>query len=485
MNPLLLLSIVLFPALPMMSQDQVKPAPENLLVRAEPETEQPPARDTLRRIGTELLQGTRPNARAKAIATGWLDSLPAVPPLLSARLAEFDDLSTWKAYLNARIEAEALAGRFTAPLVTEAASTVPADWPHACELRIAIEGLLELPASQFEGCPDLDPLFRLGPNHPPVIDRLADVMDCRALAGIFDRADSLTRPTIAAAILHSGRCLDLRVRILDTTSPSLDFETALLIELADRSSADAILALLDRRPEVLSRVGIRAAAAEGLARAGRLDATMELLLSEEGLNSLPTKTSDGIRVNMAVAAATAGDRARADAIATNIKRGDAQILARIVLDDPSRNTRNDPATTLEGLNSLRLVRPMQWAAFLNAQPQMRAGVVRVMADLVRSGRTGILLMLLTPNDMAPNTGGDLWFENRIGLLSDGFAMANAPADAWIPLVKAVARLQSTAAQAEALTGIGRGLERAHPDEPLPPAVRQALDQALLDITLGG
>ena len=132
MNPLLLLSIVLFPALPMMSQDQVKPAPENLLVRAEPETEQPPARDTLRRIGTELLQGTRPNARAKAIATGWLDSLPAMPPLLSARLAEFDDLSTWKAYLNARIEAEALAGRFTAPLVTEAASTVPADWPHAC-----------------------------------------------------------------------------------------------------------------------------------------------------------------------------------------------------------------------------------------------------------------------------------------------------------------------------------------------------------------
>ena len=64
-------------------------------------------------------------------------------------------------------------------------------------------------------------------------------------------------------------------------------------------------------------------------------------------------------------------------------------------------------------------------------------------------------------------------------------MAKAPADAWIPLVEAVARLRSAAAQAEALTGIGRGLEIAHPDEPLPLSVRQALDQTLIEITLKG
>ncbi|MDE0889337.1 MAG: hypothetical protein OSA40_07755 [Phycisphaerales bacterium] len=485
MNPLILLPFVLLPALASTPQDQVKSPPGNVLTRATTEIDQPPARDTLRRIGTELLEGTRPNAQSRAIATGWLDSLSIAPPPLSERLAEFDDLPTWKAYLNARFEAESLTGRFLSPIVAEAASTVPANWDRACELKIAIEGVLKLPASQVEGCLDLDPLFRLGPTHAPIIDRLAEVIDCRGLAKIFDGADAVTRPTIAAAILHSGRCPDLRTRILDTTSQNLDFETALLIELTDRSSGDALLALLARRPEVLGRVGIRAAAAQGLARSGRLDETMELLMGEEGLNSLPANSSAGIRVNMVVAAVESGDRASAIAVAKKINRGDMQILVRLVLDDDRGGPNGDPAKTMEGLNSLRLVRPMQWKEFLLHQPQLRTSVVRVLADLVKSQRSALAMMLLTPNDMAPNTGGDLWFEDRIGLLSDALAMAKAPADTWIPLIEAVARLRTPAAQAEALTGIGRGLDLAYPGEPLPPSVRRALDQTLIKITLKG
>jgi hypothetical protein len=485
MNPLSLLLLVLLPALASMPQDQVKSPPGDLRAKPTMATDQPPARDTLRRVGTELLSSTRGNARSRAIALGWLDSLPDRSPSLSDRLAEFNEIAIWKAYLNARFEAEFLTARFVGPLVTEAASTVPANWDHACELKISIEGVLDLPPSQAEGCRDLDPLFRLGPAHPPVIDRLADVMDCRSLAEIFDSADAITRPTIAAAILHSGRCPDLQTRILDTTSPNLDFETALVIELADRSSGDAMLALLARRPEVIGQVGIRVAAAVGLARSGRLDETMELLMGEEGLESLPTAARGHVRVSMLVAAMEADNRARADLIATKLNRGDTRILARIVLDDPARSSNDDPTKTMEGLNSLRFVRPMQWKEFLTTNPGLRAGVVRTLADLVRSGRTSLTMMLLTPSDMAPNTGGDLWFEDRIGLLSDALAMAKAPADAWIPLVEAVARLRSAAAQAEALTGIGRGLEIAHPDEPLPLSVRQALDQTLIEITLKG
>ena len=477
--------LLLLPALASMPQDLGTSPTEDLLLRGTTASDQPPARDTLRRIGAELLKGSRPNRRSNAMAMGWLDSLTDTPTPLSDRLAEFDDLAIWKAYLDARFEAESLTARFVGPLAAEAASTVPEDWDHGCELRIAIEGILELPASQIDGCPELDPLFRLGPTHPPVIDRLADVLDCRDLAEIFDGSDSITRPTIAAAILHGGRCPDLRTRILDTTSPSLDFETALLIELAERASADAMLALIARRPEVLGRVGIRAAAAEGLARSGRLDETMQLLMGEEGLDSLPASSSGGIRVSMAVAAMEAGDRARSAAVMKKLNRGDTQILARMILDDPVRTSRTDPASTLEGLTSMRLVRPMQCKEFLIRNPQARTSMIRVLADLVRSGRTGIALMLLNPNDMAPNTGGDSWFEDRIGLLSDAFAMAKAPADDWVPLVEAVARLRSAAAQAEALTGIGRGLDLAYPNQPLTPSLRRALDQALIEITLKG
>ena len=476
---------LVLPALASMPQDGDTPPTGDFVLRTATATDQPPARDTLRRIGTELLKGSRPSRRTDAISMGWLDSLADTPPPLSDRLTEFDDLATWKAYLNARFEAESLTARFVGPLAAEAASTVPADWAHGCELTIAIEGVLELPVSQTDGCPDLDPLFRLGPTHPPVIDRLADVLDCRTLAGIFDDSDSITRPTVAAAILHSGRCPDLRIRILDTASSNLDFETALLIELAERASADAMLALISRRPEVLGRVGIRAAAAEGLARSGRLDETMQLLMGEEGLDSLPASSSGRIRVSMVVAATKAGDRARSEIVMKKLNRGDTQILARMILDDPARTSRTDPASTLEGLTSMRLVRPMQWKEFLIRHPEARTSMVRVLADLVRSGRAGLALMLLKPNDMASNTGGDSWFEDRIGLLSDAFAMAKAPADDWAPLVEAVARLRSTAAQAEALTGIGRGLDLAHPNEPLTPSVRRALDQALIQITLKG
>jgi hypothetical protein len=165
MNPLSLLLLVLLPALASMPQDQVKSPPGDLRAKPTMATDQPPARDTLRRVGTELLSSTRGNAQSRAIALGWLDSLPDRSPSLSDRLAEFNEIAIWKAYLNARFEAEFLTARFVGPLVTEAASTVPANWDHACELKISIEGVLDLPPSQAEGCRDLDPLFRLGPAH--------------------------------------------------------------------------------------------------------------------------------------------------------------------------------------------------------------------------------------------------------------------------------------------------------------------------------
>ena len=457
------------------------------------ETSRPPAIEVLARTGRDLLQTSTASPRMRAAATGWLDSIRPGPGF-AARFESLKSRERIADYLDARFEAEMLRGGMLEPRVLEAMEAIPAGLAGRGELQWSLAGLLLRPASDLPAGRTLDCTFRLGPTHAPIIDLIATVEDCRDLGAIFDAADLADRPIIGAAVLATGRCPDVDARILDfgTPEPPADadaaaqaYRTALLVELADRSAGGALLTLIERHPMVLVRTGIRAAAAAGLARAGRIDDVMELVGGTEQLDRFPAASSGEIRAFMAHAAFLNGDRGRARRISERIGRGDSKLLAELVLADPAIADPLDPAPPLAEARNLRIVRPLQWAAMVEREPAIRERIVRILAAVIEDGRTAVALGLLAPNGLTTRVGGDGWYEDRIGMLSDAMALAKRPMDDWTPLLEATTRLKSPASQVEALVAIARGLERAHPAEAMTPGLRAALDRTLLDITIGG
>ncbi|MAH65348.1 MAG: hypothetical protein CMJ27_03005 [Phycisphaerae bacterium] len=453
----------------------------------------PAAIEVLTRTGGDLLQSSTASPRMRAAATGWLDSIRPNPGF-ATRFESLKSRERIADYLDARFEAELLRGGMLEPRVLEAMEAIPAELGGRGELQWSLAGLLLRPASDLPSGRSLDCTFRLGPTHAPIIDLIATVEDCRDLGAIFDAADLADRPMIGAAVLATGRCPDVDARILDygTPAPPEDssaateaYRTALLVELADRNAGAAILTMIERHPRVLARTGIRAAAAAGLARAGRIDDVLELIGGSEMLDRFPAASSGAIRAAMAHAAFLNGDRDRARRISERISRGDSRLLAELVLADPALADPLDPAPPLADARNLRIVRPMQWAAMIEDDPSIRMRIIRILAALLEDGRTPLALELLAPNGLTTRVGGDGWYQDRIGMLSDAMALANRPMNDWIPLLKAMTRLKSPASQIEALAGIARGLERSHPGDPMTPELRAALDRSLLDITIGG
>lgn len=468
-------------------------APPPVTLTTAPEATRPPAIEVLARTGRELLATSTASPRMRAAATGWLDSIRTAPGFAT----RFESLQSRKpiaAYLDARFEAERLRGGMLEPRVLEAMQAIPPELVGRDELRWSLAGLLLEPPADLPAARGLDCDFRLGPTHPPIIDLIANVEDCRDLGAIFDAADLADRPMIGAAVLASGRCPDVDARILDfgTPDPPTDpapatdaYRTALLVELADRNAADALLVLIERHPIVLARTGIRAAAAAGLARAGRIDDTLDLVGGPELLDRFPAASSGEIRAAMAHAALLSGDRDRARRISERIGRGDSRLMAALVLADPAVADPLDPTPPLAEARNLRIVRPMQWAAMVERDPTIRERIVRILAAMFEDGRGPLALEILAPNGLTTRRGGDGWYEDRIGMLSDAMAMADRPMDDWTALFDATTRLKSPASQIEALVSIARGIERAHPGDAMTPALRKALDRTLLDITIGG
>ena len=466
--------------------------PDPVTLTTAPATSRPSGIEVLGKTGRDLIRTSTASPRMRAAAMGWLDSIEAGPgfPSRFERLASTDRIA---AYLDARFEGELLRGGMIEPLVLEAMQAVPPRLERGDELRWALAGLLDRPPPDPTPVSRLDCTFRLGPARPAIIDLIATSTRCPDLAAIFDAASPADRPMIGAAVLATGRCPDLEERILDfgnpeppaTSAAAEAYRTALLVELADRDADEPILTLIDRHPTVLTRTGIRAVAATGLARAGRIDEVLELLGGSEQLDRFPAASSGEIRAAMAHSAFLAGDRDRARWIGARIGRGDSRMLAGLVLDDPALADPLDPAPPLESLRNLRIVRPMQWVAMIERDPMIRERAVRILAALLAEDRTPLALGLLAPNGFTTRTGGDGWYEDRIGMLSDAMALAKRPMDDWAPLLEAVTRLKSPASQVEALVAIARGVERAHPGEPLTTGLRDTLDRALIEITIGG
>lgn len=453
----------------------------------------PSAIEVLARTGRELLQTSTASPRMRAIATGWLDSIRQDPGF-AMRFESLGSRDRIADYLDARFEAESLRGGVLEPRVVEAMQAIPADLAGRDELLWALAGLLLQPPPDLPPVRGLDGTFRLGPTRAPIIDQIAAIEDCRELGAIFDDADLAARPAIGAAILATGRCPDVDARILDfgsieapTASDATTdvYRTALLVELADRDAGDALLTLIERHPMVLARTGIRAAAATGLARAGRIDDVLELVGGPERLDRFPSASSGEIRAAMVHAAALSGDRPRARVISERIGRGDSRLLAELVLDDPAVADPLVPMPPMAETRSLRIVRPMQWTAMIEHDSMIRERIIRILAAMFEDGRGSLALGLLAPNGLTTRTGGDGWYEDRIGMLSDAMALANRPMEDWATLLEATTRLKSPAAQVEALVAIARGIERTHPGKAMTPALRAALDRTLLDITIGG
>lgn len=471
------------------SQDAGTPA----RVIESPEIDPPTASDVLARTGRELLQTSTASPRMRARAIGWLDAIGPAPGFET----RFESLGSGERiadYLDARFEAELLRGGMLEPQALEAIEAIPAGLDARGEIQWSLAGLLLRPPLDLPSGRDLDCTFRLGPTRPPIIDLIATIGDCRDLGAIFDAADAADRPAIGAAVVATGRCPDVASRILDFGSPESPatsnaatdaYRTALLIELADRNAADALLTLIQRHPMVLARTGVRAAAAAGLARAGRIDDVLELIGGSERLDRFPSASSGEIRAAMAHAAFLSGDRERAREISDRIGRGDSRLLAGLVLEDPAVSDPLDQTPPMMEARSLRIVRPMQWTAMIERNPTIRTRIVRILAAMLDDGRGGLALELLAPNGLTTRRGGDGWYEDRIGILSDAMALAKRPMDDWAPLIEATTRLKSPASQVEALVAIARGLERAHPGGVMTPELRAALDRTLLDITIGG
>lgn len=471
--------------------DQEAAAPATLTTA--PDRTPPPAIEVLARTGRELLQTSTASPRMRAAATGWLDSIRPGPGF-ATRFESLESRERIAAYLDARFEAELLRGGMLEPTVLEALEAIPAGVDGRGELQWSLAGLLFQPPPDLPSGRDLDCTFRLGPTRAPIIDFIAAFGDCRELGAIFDAADLAARPAIGAAVLSTGRCPDVDARILDFGSPEPPadsnattdaYRTALLVELADRNADDALLTLIERHPMVLARTGIRAAAATGLARAGRIDDVLELVGGTELLDRFPSASSGEIRAAMAHAAFLSGNRDRAREISGRIGRGDTRLMAGLVLEDPAVADPLDRTPPMAEARSLRIVRPMQWVAMIERDATIRERIVRILAAMLEDGREALALELLNPNGLTTRRGGDGWYEDRIGMLSDAMALADRPMDDWAALLEATPRLKSPASQVEALVAIARGIERAHPGVAMTPGLRAALDRTLIDITIGG
>lgn len=493
MNLLATASLVLTAGVAIGAETRFQEAGAPVTLTEAPETIQPPAIDVLSRTGRELLQTSTASPRMRARALGWLDTIGPTPDF-NARFASLGSRDRIADYLDARFEAESCRGTMIEPRVLEAMDAIPVELDGRGELQWSLAGLLLQPPSDLPGTEGLDGTFRLGPTRPPIIDLIATIEDCRVLGAIFDTANPADRPSIGAAVLATGRCPDVNERILDfgsldqqddPTTATEAYRTALLIELADRDADDALLTLMERHPMVLARTGIRAAAATGLARAGRIDDVLDLVGGSELLDRFPSASSGEIRAAMAHQAFLNGDRDRARQISAQINRGDSRLLAGLVLDDPAVADPLDPTPPMAEARSLRIVRPLQWVGMIDRDRTMRDRIVRILAAMLQDGRGSLALELLAPNGLTTRRGGDGWYEDRIGMLSDAMAMADRPMDDWAPLLEATTRLKSPTSQIEALVGIARGIERAHPGDPMSTELRAALDRTLLDITIGG
>lgn len=327
-------------------------------------------------------------------------------------------------------------------------------------------------------------------NSPRIpADRIAAEGSAENIREMLEAATDAERPAVLAAILANDaekRHPELGA-VLDVAIPDDDLlRGSVVFELARRRATTALADFLRTHPTTIAVPGIYSPAISALALDDPATA-LELGRGREIMSRIPSRGSVSVLGSLADGLA-ASDPAAAFAEIENAGQLDTRLHWILAIADDVSPEDLDPLEERGPLTDVTSFRTLR-ADLL--PPSLARGIVdrdaaaALFAHLARNGRWELVDSFLMPNTTDADRPTDSWLPYRLDILSRAFVIADFPPENWIQLFEQLPRLRSIDGQAAGLHAVADGYLRLHGERPMPPQVKRALDQAMIDIALNG
>lgn len=320
-------------------------------------------------------------------------------------------------------------------------------------------------------------------------DRIAATGSSANIVEMLKGSTDATDPVVVAAtIAHDAdrRHPDVRAALAESIPQDPLRRSAIAVELAGRRSPERLTQFLRDHPDTIEIPGVYARMISALAMDDPTTA-LEIGRGRELMRRMPTRGAMSVMGSLALGLAESDPEAAIEDLAS-AGQADTRLIWTLALAGDIPPEKLDPPLgrgPLTDVKSFRTVRANMMIPALATGIVDRDAAAAVFAHLARNGRWDLVGSFLRPNTTQPERAADSWLPYRLDILSRAFAIAELPPETWNDLFSELRRLRSIDGQMAGLHGVAHGYLSLHGDRPMPDAVRRALENASIDMAVGG